>query len=149
MYTKEDISKGSTKFWTSFGQYMKPVPNLGENAVSWLNYKTGIRFLFFKMTADLQKASIAIELRHPTRVIRMRHYHKLEAIKNLMEESTGYQWSWQPFAEDNNGQTYSSVSQIFDNVSIMNEADWPAIIGFLKPRIIALDSFWETVKDGF
>jgi hypothetical protein len=31
----------------------------------------------------------------------------------------------------------------------MEEGDWPAIISFLKPRIIALDEFWENVKPGF
>jgi len=34
-------------------------------------------------------------------------------------------------------------------VNILKENDWPAIISFLKPRIIALDKFWILVKDSF
>jgi hypothetical protein len=29
----------------------------------------------------------------------------------------------------------------------MNEADWPVIISFLKPRIIGLDEFWGIAKE--
>jgi hypothetical protein len=32
-------------------------------------------------------------------------------------------------------------------VNIFHEADWPAIISFLKPRIMALDEFWEIAKN--
>jgi hypothetical protein len=31
----------------------------------------------------------------------------------------------------------------------MKRDDWPAIISFLKPRIIALDAFWSQAKYGF
>jgi len=34
-------------------------------------------------------------------------------------------------------------------VNIFDTNAWPAIISFLKPRIIALDKFWSLVKDGF
>jgi hypothetical protein len=30
--------------------------------------------------------------------------------------------------------------------NIFKETDWPAIISFLKPRMIALDAFWANHK---
>jgi hypothetical protein len=29
----------------------------------------------------------------------------------------------------------------------MDRTQWPALISFFKPRIIALDAFWETYRD--
>ena len=65
MYSKEQISKLKTQFWTNFGQYMKPVPGASGMPVNWINYKTGIRHIHFKMDADNTKAVIAIEISHP------------------------------------------------------------------------------------
>ncbi|TVP42967.1 MAG: DUF4268 domain-containing protein, partial [Mongoliibacter sp.] len=35
------------------------------------------------------------------------------------------------------------------DVNVMEKDDWPAIISFLKPRIIALDAFWSNIKPAF
>ena len=64
MYTTELASKQRKKFWTIFGQYMKPVPGAGGEAVNWLNYKTGVRSVFFRMDADKQNAHVGIEIQH-------------------------------------------------------------------------------------
>ncbi len=149
MYTKEQVSKLRQKFWTTFGQYMKPVPGAAGEKVNWLNYKTGIRNIVFRMDADQQKAIVAIELRHTTDAERMQYYNQFAALKKLLENATGYEWHWQASVTDENGQTISRISQELHQVNVMKETDWPAIIAFLKPRIIALDTFWEMVKDGF
>ena len=149
MYTKEQISKQRKKFWTIVGQYMKPVPGAGSEKVNWLNYKTGIRNVFFRMDADQYKASIAIEIRHIDDEERMHYFNQFVALKNLLQQTTAYEWLWQPEVTDENGQCISSISQVLNNVNVLNEADWPTIIAFVKPRIISLDTFWEMVKDGF
>lgn len=149
MYTIKQISKQRKKFWTIFGQYMKPVPGATGEAVNWLNYKTGIRNIFFRLDADKQNAGVGIEIRHVTETGRLHYYNHFVALKKLMEHSTGYEWYWHAAVTDENGQTISRICQVLNKVSVLNEADWPAIINFLKPRIIALDSFWQTVKDGF
>jgi Domain of unknown function (DUF4268) len=149
MYTKEQVSKIRQKFWTTFGQYMKPVPRAAGEKVNWLNYKTGIRHVVFRMDADQQKAIVAIELRHETEAERMHYYHHFAALKKILENTTGNQWHWQASTTDENRQTISRISQELHQVNVLNETNWPAIIAFLKPRIIALDAFWEMVKDGF
>ena len=149
MYTNQQVSKQRQKFWTIIGQYMKPVPGANGDAVNWLNYKTGIRNIFFRMDADQQKASVAIEIRHTAEADRVRYYHQFASMKNLLETTTGFAWSWQEAATDENNQPVSRIIQVLDNVNVLNEADWPAIIAFIKPRIMALDNFWEMVKDGF
>jgi hypothetical protein len=76
MYSKEQISKLKTQFWTNFGQYMKPVPSASGQPVNWINYKTGIRNIHFKMDADNTSAVIAVEISHPLEEQRLHYYNQ-------------------------------------------------------------------------
>lgn len=149
MYSKEQASKIRQKFWTSFGQYMKPVPGENGEAVNWLNYKTGIKDVYFRMDAGKGNAVIAIEITNADNTARMQYYKQFTALKRLLEQCTGELWKWEPNYEKETGAAISRISKTVANVNVMNEKDWPAIIAFLKPRIIALDTFWQTVKDRF
>lgn len=128
---------------------MKPVPGAGGKAVNWLNYKTGNRHILFRMDADKQHAFIAIEIRHPQNEERINCYNQFLSLKTLLKNETGFEWDWQAGTVDDNGQTISRISQTLEHINVLNEKDWPAIIAFLKPRIMSLDAFWYLVKDGF
>ena len=149
MYTTEQVSKQRKKFWTIFGHYMKPVPGASGEAVNWLNYKTGIRNIFFRMDADWQSADVGIEIHHAAEADRLLCYNHFVALKKLLEQTTGNNWQWQVAVLDENGRPISRISQSLDSINILQESDWPAIIAFLKQYITSLDAFWETVKDGF
>jgi hypothetical protein len=149
MYTRQEASQIRKEFWTRFGQYMRPVQAADGEKRNWLNYKTGIRDIFFRMDADRESATVAIELRHADPNTRKEIFAKFAALKTLLEENTGEQWIWEPNHQDEVGRTVSKISHQIKGVNIFNSADWPAIISFLKPRIIALDAFWYIVKDGF
>lgn len=148
MYSKEQVSKLKTQFWTNFGQYMKPVPGASGLPVNWINYKTGIRSIHFKMEAHDTNAIIAIEISHSQEDERLHYYNHFVSLKKILSSTTAFDWQWNETIENNN-KTISSISLQLDNVNILNQSDWPAIISFLKPRIIALDEFWDMVKDGF
>ena len=148
MYSQEQTSKLKAQFWTSFGQYMKPVPGASGLAVNWINYKTGIRNIRFKMDADNTKAFIAIEISHPQPAERLLYYNQFVSLKKLLATTTTFNWQWNETLQTNH-KTISSISQQLDGVNILNQSDWPAIISFLKLRIVALDAFWDLVKDGF
>lgn len=148
MYTRQQASAIRTKFWTSFGQYMKPVRSAGGDTVNWLNYKTGIKDIYFRMEADTKQASIAIELRHPDAELRQLYYEQLLSLKNILYNCTGEEWNWQLEHTNEDGMKLSRIVSIQTGVNVFREEDWPLIISFLKPRLIALDEFWEMVKDG-
>ena len=63
MYSKQQASLLRKNFWTRFGQYMRPVKNSEGGSINWLNYKTGIKHIYFRMDANTDHARIAIELR--------------------------------------------------------------------------------------
>lgn len=127
---------------------MKPIPGAAGLPVNWINYKTGIRHIHFKMDADNKKAFIAIEIVHPNEEERLHGYNKFLSLKNLLTTTTEFEWQWNETLHTEH-KTISSISRQLDGVNILNQADWPAIISFLKPRIMALDAFWDMVKDGF
>ena len=150
MYTQQEISKQKQAFWTAFGRYMKPVLSADYEAVNWINYKTGNKHLSFKMDVGTKKATIAIVIDHPdaaTRQAYIDRLKKMEAILSETLEETG--WTWQSAAEDEHGRPISTISRTLENVNIFKNEDWPAIISFLKPRIIALDAFWSMARYQF
>ena len=148
MYTLQEASLIKKKFWTSFGQYMRPITRAGGDTINWLNYKTGVRHIYFRMDADMNYASIAIELTHPDSLMRELHYEQLRQVKKILEKSMGEEWNWK-LHQEQDGNILSRVSKMLPDVNILKENDWPPIISFFKPRIIALDKFWLMVKDGF
>ncbi|HUM66106.1 MAG TPA: DUF4268 domain-containing protein [Chitinophagaceae bacterium] len=136
-------------FWTSFGQYMRPLPGADGMAVNWLNYKTGIRQLYFRMDADKKQASVAIEMRHSDMDEQDEIFKKFETLKKMFLEIAGTDWDWELHSIDEDSKPVSRIITRLQGVNIFNEADWPAIISFLKPRMIALDQFWHLAKDHF
>ena len=60
MYSKKEISLTRQEFWTAFGQYMAPIPSAGGEKINWINYKTGVKHIYFKMEADQKFASIGL-----------------------------------------------------------------------------------------
>lgn len=128
---------------------MRPVANSDGELINWINYKTGSKHIYFRMDADNNGASIAIELYHPDSETRKEYFEKFNQLKTLLLQLTGEPWNWQAAAIDENGKTFSRIGIEIPDISVFKKNDWPAIISFLKPRIIALDSFWNLVKDGF
>jgi inhibitor of KinA sporulation pathway (predicted exonuclease) len=149
MYTRQEASHMRKKFWTSFGQYMRPLPGANGETVNWLNYKTGIKHLYFRMDADTERASVSIEIRHPDLLLQQQYFQKLRQVKNMLEEQTGEEWQWQLHQSEEDGKIISRIISAVENVNIFDTNDWPTIISFLKPRLLALDKFWYEVKDVF
>jgi hypothetical protein len=149
MYTRQEASHMRKKFWTSFGQYMRPLPGANGETVNWLNYKTGIKHLYFRMNADTERASVSIEIRHPDLLLQQQYFQKLRQVKNMLEEQTGEEWQWQLHQPGEDGNIISRIISTAEEVNIFNTNDWATIISFLKPRLLALNKFWYEVKDVF
>ena len=128
---------------------MHPVKAAAGESVNWLNYKTGIKHIYFRMEAGSEQASIAIELRHPDPLEQEKVFRQFESVKNILAQVTGEEFDWRLHQTDEQGVTVSRISAVSGNVNLFKETDWPAIISFLKSRIIAIDRFWNLVKDEF
>jgi hypothetical protein len=149
MYSKQEASKLRQQFWTTFGQYMSPVLSAEGEKVNWINYKTGEKNISFRMHADNKKASIGIELTNRDREIQQLYFEQFLHFKNLFDDTLNEEWNWQLHAHDEHGKLVSKILKEKTGVSIFQKQDWPGLISFLKPRIIALDEFWSSVKYAF
>lgn len=128
---------------------MRPVKGAEGDTINWLNYKTGIKHIYFRMDAGQQNASIAIELKHTDITLQQHYFEQLGQLRSILEQITGETWEWQLHTTDEDGNSLSRISTSLAAVNIFKEADWPSIISFLKPRIMALDEFWMMVKEQF
>jgi len=149
MYSRDEAARLRQQFWISFGQYMKPVPSASGYPVNWINYKTGVKNIFFKMDVDTKKATISIQLAHPDAGVRELVFNQFEEFKLMFRNTVAEEWDWLQDTTDEYGKTVSQIAITLENVNIYNQQHWPGLISFFKPRIIALDEFWDNVKPVF
>lgn len=149
MYSRSEASRIRAEFWITFGQYMKPVPNAEGIRINWPNYRTGVKHIYFRMKAESNFASIGIEIAHKDEELQELYFMQFKELNNLLKNSLEEEWDWKLHEVNEVGQPVSKIEKVLHGVNVMEESDWPEIIGFLKPRIIALDEFWDNVKPGF
>ena len=128
---------------------MKPVPNAEGLRTNWQNYKTGVKDIYFRMKAERECAAIGIEITHADEELQQLFYEQFEEFKVILEAELGEIWNWKLHGQDEFGKTISYIEKVKAGVNVMEPNDWPDIISFLKPRIIALDAFWSNMKPAF
>jgi hypothetical protein len=149
MYKRHEAAAIKQKFWTLFGQYMKPVPSAWNEEVNWVNYHTGVKGIFFRMDAERNFASCRVEVMHKNDALRLQLFHYFGQLTHLFNVHAGEGWIWEPTVHDETGRSLSRISKTIEQVNVLNEQDWPPIISFFKPQMQALDAFWAEAKDGF
>ncbi|MGF1924304.1 MAG: DUF4268 domain-containing protein, partial [Bacteroidia bacterium] len=143
MYGKEEASKLRQQFWISFGKYMKPIPSADGLPVNWVNYKTGVKQLFFKMEATQKEAIISIVIAHADKETRLRYFEQFKAFKSMFSVMLGEDWVWEEEVYNEHGIPFSRIYKSIDQVNLFDQTHWPSLITFLKPRMVLLDQFWS------
>jgi hypothetical protein len=149
MFKKEEAAKIRQAFWTAFGHFIAPHPSAEGIKVNWINYKTGLKYVHFKLNADGKKASVSIELSHPDIEIQELFYEQFLELKMLLHTILNEEWEWNLHIPDEMGKIISNIKKEISPVNIYKQEEWPELISFLKPRIIALDEFWTDAKYSF
>jgi hypothetical protein len=149
LYSKDEASQLKQAFWTTFGQYIAPHLSAEGMKINWVNYKTGIKHLHFRMEAGKRSASIAIEITHPDEGVRELFFEQFGELKAMLISVLQEDWQWQLQSADETGKTISRIFRQAEGVSVFNKNDWPELISFFKPRMIALDEFWSNAKFAF
>jgi Domain of unknown function (DUF4268) len=148
MFTREEASRTKQEFWTAFGKYMNPVPSAEGLKIHWVNYRTTISDVYFRLDAAHGSATIAISLEHSDLRKQQLYFEKLQQQKTLLQEALGEPWDWQLHATVE-GKVISRIYKTLPAVSVLNKEDWPELISFFKTRMIALDGFWQDAKYSF
>jgi hypothetical protein len=149
MFTREEASRIREEFWTTFGRYMSPVPSAEGLKINWVNYHTGLKDVYFRMDTAHKSAAIAISIEHRDEGIQELYFEQFLEFKTLLHAMLEETWTWQIHAPLADGKVVSRIYKEIADVSIFNKNHWPDLISFFKPRIIALDSFWQDAKYSF
>lgn len=149
MYSKQQASQMRHEFWTVFGQYMAPVLSADGEKINWINYKTGEKDIRFRMDVLNNAATIGIEIIHSDPGIQQLYFEQFLQLKNVLHTTIGEQWTWEPHVQTANGKSISRIHKVLEGKSIMNRAHWPDLIAFFKPRLIALEAFWNSARYAF
>jgi hypothetical protein len=150
LYSKEEAKRLKENFWTTFGQYMSAVPSADGDKVNWVNYKTGVKDLYFRMDATNKSAHIFIEITHPDSSIRQLIFDQFKELSHILHDTLQEEWEWDEVYYDESGKQTARISTSYNQkISIFNKDQWPDLISFFKPRLIALDEFWSMAKYSF
>ena len=149
MYNKEEAKKIRTEFWTGFGQYMNIHISARGPKQKWLNYRTGIRHLFFRWEATNKIARVSIDIQHRDPGIRELFFEQFEELKLLLESTTGTNWSWLPKYQNEVGLEIARIEVTQTGWNMFNQADWPAIWNWMEPIVIGLDEVWADALEIF
>jgi hypothetical protein len=148
MFTRAESSRIKQEFWTTFGKYMRPIPSAEGLEINWINYHTKIKDIYFRMTTDPRSASIYISLEHNDPAIRDSYFEQFLELKTILHTTLEEEWDWQRYVPVN-GKVISKIGKELPGISVFNKNQWPELISFFKPRMIALDSFWENARYSF
>ncbi|GAB3905155.1 DUF4268 domain-containing protein [Mucilaginibacter boryungensis] len=149
MFSKAEATQLRQEFWTTFGRYLRPQLSADGEKVNWINYKTGIKHVYFRMEAENRLARIGIEITHYDTGIQELFFEQFMELKTMLHSYLGEEWEWQLHHTDMEGKTISRIYKELPKASIYNREDWPKLISFFKPRIVALDEFWSMGKYSF
>lgn len=149
MFSKNETREIKERFWTTFGQFMKPILSADALPINWVNYKTGVKHMFFRLDVVAKEATISIEIKHPDAGIRQLYFQQLLEYKNMFEAEMGTDYIWQEDYIDEFGKQYSRIYKNRQGYTIFNTAHWHELIPFFKKECIAFDAFWTMVKPVF
>jgi hypothetical protein len=148
MFTRGEASRIKQEFWTTFGRYMRPIPSAEGMEINWVNYHTKIKDVYFRMNATPKSADISISLEHADPGMQELYFEQFLQLKKILQATLEEEWDWQLHVPVE-GRVISRIGKTLLGVSVMNKDHWPELISFFKPRMIALDSFWENARYSF
>lgn len=148
MWSKEESRNRKKRFFTAFGVYMKKHKDEYGGRIRWVNYRTGVNAVKFRIEADNKNAFVCIDVINKDKGIREVFFEQFIEFKNVLK-ATMTELIWEPSMYLQNGEEISRIYTVLEGKSINNEADWGDIFRFFEHNLIALHNFWDLSQDVF
>jgi hypothetical protein len=147
MFSKEEAKRLIKLFWTSYGKFMgKHQSFLGKN-IKWVNYKTGVKDVYFRLRADSKKAEIAIEIQHKDDGIRELFFDQFLELKTVFTSMVG-EWIWEKNIYNEQGIQISKIYLPYpERANVYDQNTWAGCFKFFEENIVSLDEFWSEFSD--
>ena len=148
MWSKEEARNRKKRFFTNFGIYMKKyIPEYGEK-IRWVNYRTGVNDIKFKIECQKKISRVCIDIVHKDQSIREIFYEQFEEFKSILNQSMD-EMVWIKKYRLDSGYYIARIYTELTGPSINSESDWGEIYCFIEKNLIALHEFWEVSQDIF
>jgi hypothetical protein len=128
---------------------MNPIPSADGLKVNWVNYRTRLKDVHFRMDAGRKSATIGIMIQHSDSAIQELYFEQFLELRDMLHGTLKEEWEWRLHEQGDEGKIVSKIFKETLNVSVLNRDHWPQLISFFKERMIALDNFWENAKYSF
>ena len=149
MFDKEEAKALKRRFWTGFGKQMGRHVSARGPKQKWLNYRTGVRHLFFRLHADKRLARVSIDIQHPDPGIRELFFAQWEEYKVLLHNLTAMEWTWSPSTYLDSGQEIARISVERAGLNMFVEENWQEIWDWFEPVLVGLDELWGNAVEVF
>lgn len=149
MFTREEKKAFNQLFWTSFGKYMqKHTPRSGRK-LNWINYKTGVKDLYLRMSIDNKKATFSIEFQQKDPGIRSLFFDQFQELRVVFKDSMKHEFIWERNTTNYQGNTISRVYTEIIGVNKFKKNDWHIAFEFFEKHLVPFDEFWTEFKEIF
>ncbi|AHM61328.1 hypothetical protein D770_15370 [Flammeovirgaceae bacterium 311] len=148
MFTRDEAKAWNEKFYTLFGTYMRRHEPQAEGARQWLNYRTGVKGIFFRVEAGSKDAIASIDLQQSDEGVRRLFFDQFLEFRNALESHTG-PLLWESEYSLSSGRIISRIYQKQEGVSLFRQDDWHQIFPFFEKYLLGFDAFWADFREGF
>lgn len=148
MFSRDEAKALNERFYTLLGTYMRKHPPQAEGARQWLNYRTGVKHIFFRVEATGKEALASIDLQHPDEGVRQLFFDQLKEFQKALESHTG-SLLWDEVYTLENGRVISRVYQKQEGLSLYRQDDWHQIFPFFEKYLLGFDAFWADFREAF
>jgi len=147
MFTKDELKTINTKFWTAFGNVMKPHKSVEGSKVNWSNYNTKVKGLYFRLLADKKSATVCFDFENKDEDIKELQLAQFEELKTVFNNIMPSEFNFEQVIIDERFIDRYYIT--LPNCSLFNERTWPDMFAFYKTHVIAFDEFWGGFKELF
>lgn len=149
MLKKEELRELRTDFWSKFDEFNKKKRTAANRKISWAQYKSGIKDIYFRLDFDAKEAYFAIDLQMRDPEIRELVWEQFMETENLLLTHIGPEMEKFPNYTTKEGLAIHRLQWAIKDLSILNKEDYPKAIRFLSEKIQGLDEFWFEFSDLF
>jgi hypothetical protein len=125
----------------------KYVPKYGTK-IKWVNYKSGVSCIRFKIETDKKSSLVCIDIINKNQGVREVFFEQFEEFKTLISKNMD-DLVWDENYRTDSGKFISRIYTELKGPSINITSEWGEIYRFLEKNLVAIHEFWEVSQDIF
>lgn len=147
MFSKEELRNRKVLFWNEFRAIMTLERSKSGRKVNWINYNSGIKFLFIRLEATSKNAIFSIDIQPKDDGVREIIYEQFTELKKVLEIEFNEPGNWREHFVLPNQQEISRIYWELDNVNMFKREDKQKIFDFFKLNLLAFDRFYSEFNE--